>query len=138
MPAEASRSLDEIDARSSSKLVESAASELSFWVFLGNEWSYGLGSIEWDRLDVYLDYDDGPEPSELLWSSAAGSPVWWTADPATGTPTAPAWTHVEDIDLAAYRGRAVRLELRFDTIDEEQNAFEGAYVDDVFVFSTCD
>ena len=30
MPAEASRSLDEIDARSSSKLVESAASEHSF------------------------------------------------------------------------------------------------------------
>ena len=128
-----------IVARSGSLFVPvTAASELSFWIFLGNEWAYGLGSIGWDRFDLYLDFVDGADPPELLWTSASGSPVWWKEDVVTGQPTGPTWTQVRDIDLAAYRGRSVRLELRFDSIDEEQNAFEGVYIDDLFVFSTCD
>lgn len=41
------------------------------------------------------------------------------------------------VDLSAFRGSTVTLRFKFDSVDGTVNAFEGAYLDDVLLTSTC-
>jgi len=118
-------------------LPATAQSWLSFELLLDNEYSAGFSSaIEWDRLVVTAYRIDDPTQEIVVWDSADGAPQWWSED-AQGTPNGGKWTTIDLLDLTAFKGRSVRLKFRFDTVDEDANAFAGVYIDDVTVTSTC-
>ncbi len=47
---------------------------------------------------------------------------------------APGDWYLENLDLSSFAGQTIRIEFKFDPVDEEQNEFEGWYIDDVRVF----
>ena len=47
------------------------------------------------------------------------------------------WT-LQDYDLAAYRGKTVRVRFRFDSVDDQFNGYAGWYVDDVLFTNISD
>jgi hypothetical protein len=116
-------------------LPSTTISRLSFWLYLDNEFSNGVGSKEWDHLTVTAFRVDKPAEKLVLWDSAGGEPAWWME--VDGTPVGPQWTQVKNLDLTPFKGRTVRLRFSFDTLDEDANAYMGAYLDDIKIITTC-
>jgi hypothetical protein len=68
-------------------------------------------------------------------ASETAQPVF--SSMSVGKDTEGLWVYVA-IDLAAYAGKKIALRLSFDTLDANNNYFEGIYVDQLRVFSICD
>lgn len=109
--------------------------EVSFWVKLDNEYSNGDGSILWDRLRLEAIREDNGDTT-LLWDSAWGEPQWW--EETNDIPTGSVWTFVDALDVSSLKGRSISLRFSFDTVDADANAYGGALIDDVLLFSTCE
>ena len=60
-------------------------------------------------------------------------PLVWTK---AKLPQYATWIPVQ-IDLSAFAGQMIRISFDFNTIDATFNTFEGIYIDDLFVISTC-
>lgn len=109
--------------------------ELSFLVFLANEYSAGgYPNADWDRLTVAVVLPT--EETVLLWDSAWLWPTWWVQG-ADGKPAGAAWTLVDGIELTPWLDQPIRLMFRFDTKDGSNNNFLGAAVDQLTVTVTC-
>jgi hypothetical protein len=117
------------------ELPATTISRLQFWLFLDNEYANGAGSIQWDRLTIHAVRMDDSGEELLLWDSAWGTPSYWFE--IGGVPDGAQWTFVDGLDMTPFKGRDVRLRIRFDTVDSDANAFEGVYLDDIEVISTC-
>ncbi|MFT5433730.1 MAG: hypothetical protein ACI9OJ_004438, partial [Myxococcota bacterium] len=110
--------------------------QFSFWVYIDNEYANGVGSLQWDRLTLaVVDLDSTESNHTVIWDSADGVPQWWMGTQTE--PVGPQWTEVSGIDLTSFKGRTVRLQISFDTVDADANAFEGVYIDDLKIISTC-
>ena len=116
-------------------LSNSAVHEASFWVRLDTEYANGDGSLLWDRLRLEA-IGEATGDVTLVWDSAWGAPQWW--EETDGVPTGPVWTFVDALDISALKGRDIRLRFSFDTVDADANAYEGVFIDDVLVFSSCE
>jgi hypothetical protein len=87
--------------------------------------------------DLWLDVESQPNVDrlEVRVQDGAVSAIAWEK-----TALAPAlyrtWTPVE-VDLSAWAGRVVRLQLAFDSVDALDNQGEGVVVDDVDVRAPC-
>ncbi|HIA02710.1 MAG TPA: hypothetical protein EYN66_12515 [Myxococcales bacterium] len=117
------------------KLPSTTITRLSFWLYLDNEYSNGVGSKEWDHLTISAYRVDKPSDELVLWDSAGGEPAWWLEE--EGKQVGPKWTQVENLDLTPFKGRTVRLRFAFDTLDEDANDYMGVYLDDIKVITTC-
>jgi hypothetical protein len=117
------------------QLSSSQVHEVSFWVKLDTEYANGTGSLLWDRLTLEAVREDNGE-ALLLWDSVWGEPQWWVE--SGGIPTGPVWTFVDALDVSSLKGQKIRLRFKFDTVDADANGYEGAFVDDVLLFSTCE
>ncbi|UCD92321.1 MAG: hypothetical protein JSV43_08930, partial [Methanobacteriota archaeon] len=101
----------QIDATTGSSL------SVSFWHLLIGESDTPLYKI--DNGDLWLhdiDLDMWHKINPLPWDSTTGS--WWKVT----------------LNLSAYAGKHVELELRFDTVDTMNNVFLGWFVDDLTVY----
>ncbi|MDJ0521337.1 MAG: PKD domain-containing protein [Planctomycetota bacterium] len=78
--------------------------------------SFDAGS--YDQLHVEL-YDGARWIGLQSWDSTVPNVTQWTK---------------QEYDLSAYAGRSIRVRFRFDSLDDQFNAYQGWYVDDV-VFS---
>ncbi len=102
-----------------------------FWLWLATEWDLAPGGDNpagLDRLEAHVRVDAVPGPAQV-------AARVWDSDAIGGT-TGGAWARVE-VPLDAWAGRPVRLGWRFTTGDAENNAFEGAFIDDASVFRSC-
>lgn len=61
------------------------------------------------------------------------SSTWTTLASYNGVAESNFWRAANTVDVSAYAGQTVQLRFSFDTVDNQQNAFEGWYVDDVQV-----
>jgi hypothetical protein len=99
-------------------LPKSGTASLSFDLFLSVEADGGF--------DLFTVEIDGSGAPAFAWSKAQLSSL-----PTTGfVPVS--------INLTPYMGQTVSIRFVFDSIDESFNTFEGAYVDNVVVDTTCD
>jgi subtilisin family serine protease len=61
------------------------------------------------------------------------SSTWTTLASYNGVAESNLWRAADPVDVSAYAGQAVQLRFNFDTVNGQQNNFEGWYVDDVRV-----
>ncbi|MDP6942649.1 MAG: hypothetical protein QF464_00745 [Myxococcota bacterium] len=88
--------------------------------------------------DLYLDVEaDGGYDLFTVEIDGAGAPAFvWSKAQLDSLPTV-GFVPVS-IDLTKYMGQSVSVRFIFDTVDGQFNTFEGAYVDNVVVDTTCD
>jgi hypothetical protein len=73
---------------------------------------------------------------EVVEPATSTTTVVWDSVTTIGGTTHGAFQHIT-ISLAAFAGKDVSLRFRFDTVDEEFNDFEGAYIDAVQLSTSC-
>ncbi|GMV41742.1 MAG: hypothetical protein AMXMBFR64_34580 [Myxococcales bacterium] len=88
-------------------------------------WMATEGTLAVDQLTVRVLLVEGGVVSKL--------PIVWTK---AKLPQYATWVPVQ-IDLSAFAGQMIRVSFDFNTIDATFNSFEGIYLDDLFVVSTC-
>ncbi len=93
---------------------------LSFWSWHETEPLRPDDSGGFDRKQVFIRVD-GSDVAQLVHTIDRG--------PAPGN-----W-YLEEVPLDAYIGQTIHIQFSFDSVDNENNAYEGWYVDDVRVFS---
>jgi hypothetical protein len=99
-------------------LPQSGTATLNFDLFLSVEADGGF--------DLFTVEIDGAGEPSFVWSKAQ-----LTSLPTVGFVSV-------SIDLTKFMGQTVSVRFLFDTIDANFNTFEGAYVDNVMVDTTCD
>ncbi len=84
---------------------------------------------EKDVLSLQVLAQDAP-PATVFWSTQIGKTT-------LGDPARPdGWRHVA-VDLAAWQGKSVQLAWQFATQTNENNGYEGIYLDDVAIETIC-
>ena len=101
----------EIDATTGSSL------SVSFWHLLMGEDDMGPNQV-----------DNGD-----LWLNDLSTGLWHKINPDPWDATNVSWWK-ETLNLSAYAGKRVKLELRFDTVDDMNNGQLGWFVDDLIVY----
>ena len=90
-------------------------------------WMHAEERLGYDAFDVAVVVPGaGPDEADLrvpVWTKPSDFPLR-------------SWERVV-VDLAAFRGRTIRIELLFDSVDGSTNRFEGVYVDDLAVGTRC-
>ena len=92
---------------------------LSFWLYMDTE------SGGFDTLDV-----------EVVGNGAAPVAVWQKETLAFDALPMKTWTQVK-VDLSAFGGQTVVVQVRFDTVDSVGNTTEGVYIDDLAMTRGC-
>ncbi len=91
----------------------------------------------WLRFDAWLDVEPGLDADEVNVFVISGGVIklaWSRAKlPANSMR---AWVQAS-ADLTAYKGKSVRLQIEFDSVDADQNTGEGVYLDNLRVEGTC-
>lgn len=97
-------------------------------------------STEWDAQDQgALEPLDNPAGLDRLSVAVIDGELTtevWSSDQIGGT-TGGA-THLLELDLMPWRGRTIRVRIRFDSGDETLNGFAGPFVDDLTLGIRCD
>jgi len=104
---------------------DAAAPLATVWVWSDVEANLGLGPGEPDVLRVIAEPLDGDASWELASTLAVGKD------------TGGAWRLLA-VDLAPWVGRTLRLRFLFDTLDAQDNAAEGVYLDELRVTQGCE
>ena len=95
---------------------------LRFQLFLEVE-----ASAHYDVLQVFaIEEGEGAAPPAEVWRKTA----------IAGGSTRGRFVEVT-ADLSRFVGRTIRLQLRFDTLEQTDNDYEGIYIDDVVVSTSC-
>ena len=115
-------------ARSPAYVVQPGTSTFEAWLWWDVE-----SPANYDRIQIYPVVD-----GVRMLTAATGSPsfgaAWYKAMPnATATKT---WTKAA-VDVSAYTGKKVALEIYFNTVDSVGNSGLGVLVDDVRLVATC-
>lgn len=90
------------------------------------------------RFRVFLEAEDDPEYDFVaveVDASGVRTEVWHKRQLGT-VPTA-GFVDVE-ADLGAWLGQQIVIRVRFDSVDDSVNTFEGAYIDDMRIETACD
>lgn len=97
---------------------------VSFWLRLGTEWDGQL-----------YDNPAGLDRLSLDVITAGQTVTVWSSDEVGGS-TGGLWVPVS-VALPAFAGQAVQLRFAFDSLDENANAFEGAFIDGLELGGRC-
>jgi hypothetical protein len=84
---------------------------------------------------AYFDTEGGAS-YDMLQIFVGTAKIWEKDAPSTPPVLQKAWQTVT-VDLSAYAGQTITIELKFDTGDAINNTSEGVYVDDVTIYDGC-
>lgn len=91
------------------------------------------------RFWLYMDTEKGANYDKLevqVVDGTTATTVWQKNATTDSTITMQTWTEVK-IDLAAYKGKAIKIQFAFDTTDSVSNSSEGTFIDDLAIYHGC-
>ena len=114
-------------ATSKPLIVQPGVSTLALWVYWDTE-----GGTSYDRLHLFLQVDGVRTPVGSNTAPTHGA--FWTKGVQASQPKT--WQKVS-VDVSAYAGKSVAVEVYFNTVDGAGNNGLGVLIDDVALGSTC-